>query len=169
MAAWFLQYSLRKPSVKLKSSLKTSHIQMSSFPIPTTETSTTVDQIRPRPASTNMVSAHPLEIKTIQENKALAENSLRHPVSKQSTFVSQPSQDTSSSNCGSENPSQGSLSKPFKREPGGSQIPIAGALFIATCLGSPVCVVAGLKLGMFAAIAGGVMGYTTGKMFAEHE
>ena len=29
--------------------------------------------------------------------------------------------------------------------------------------------VAGLKLGMFAAIGGGIMGYTTGKMFAEHE
>ena len=28
---------------------------------------------------------------------------------------------------------------------------------------------AGLKLGMFAAIGGGMMGYTTGKMFAEHE
>ena len=74
----------------------------------------------------------------------------RQPVSKQSTSVSQPSKDTSSFNCGSENPSQESISKPFKREPGGSQIPIAGALFIATCLGSPVCVVAGLKLGMFA-------------------
>ena len=29
--------------------------------------------------------------------------------------------------------------------------------------------VAGLKLGMFAAIGGGVMGYATGKLFAEHE
>ena len=29
--------------------------------------------------------------------------------------------------------------------------------------------VAGLKLGMFAAIGGGIMGYTTGKMFKEHE
>ena len=29
--------------------------------------------------------------------------------------------------------------------------------------------VAGLKLGMFAAVGGGIMGYTTGKMFAEHE
>ena len=28
---------------------------------------------------------------------------------------------------------------------------------------------AGLKLGMFAAVGGGIMGYTTGKMFAEHE
>ena len=75
----------------------------------------------------------------------------------------------SSSSSVSESQSQDSISKPFTREPGGSQVPVAGALFIATCLGSPVCVLAGLKLGMFAAVAGGIMGYTTGKMFAEHE
>ena len=28
---------------------------------------------------------------------------------------------------------------------------------------------AGIKLGMFAGMAGGAMGYTTGKMFADHE
>ena len=28
--------------------------------------------------------------------------------------------------------------------------------------------IAGLKLGLFAALGGGVMGYTTGKMFEEH-
>ena len=120
-----------------------------------------------------MVSAQPLEIQTTQENKSKTEKSTRQPISKQSTLVSQPSKETetgiTTSSCGSESPSQESISKPFKREPGGSQVPIAGALFIATCLGSPVCVVAGLKLGMFAAVAGGVMGYTTGKMFAEHE
>ena len=44
-----------------------------------------------------------------------------------------------------------------------------GAVFIATCVGGPAVLVAGLKLGMFAAIGGGIMGYTTGKMFAEHE
>ena len=44
-----------------------------------------------------------------------------------------------------------------------------GAVFIATCIGGPAVLVAGLKLGMFAAIGGGIMGYTTGKMFAEHE
>ena len=27
----------------------------------------------------------------------------------------------------------------------------------------------GLKMGMFAAVGGGVMGFATGKMFAEHE
>ena len=88
---------------------------------------------------------------------------------RQSTLESQPSIDSSNSSIYSGTQSQESSSKPFKREPGGSQIPIAGALFIATCLGSPVCAVAGLKLGMFAAVAGGIMGYTTGKMFAEHE
>ena len=60
------------------------------------------------------------------------------------------------------------LQKPYT-EPGGSQVPVAGGLFIATVVGSPVCFVAGIKLGMFAAIAGGIMGYTTGKMFADHE
>jgi len=59
--------------------------------------------------------------------------------------------------------------KPYVKEPGGSQVPVAGGLFVATCIGSPVCFVAGIKLGMFAAIAGGIMGYTTGKMFADHE
>ena len=59
-------------------------------------------------------------------------------------------------------------------------------MFIATCVGGPAILgtisgyssvktyhvpvlVAGLKLGMFAAVGGGIMGYTTGKMFAEHE
>ena len=45
----------------------------------------------------------------------------------------------------------------------------SGAVFIATCVGGPAVLVAGLKLGMFAAIGGGIMGYTTGKMFADHE
>ena len=146
--------SLRKPSVKLKSSLKASYIQLYTFPNPTTDLSQTVHNIKPKSTSTNMVSAQPLEIQTTQENKSKTEKSTRQPISKQSTLVSQPSKETetgiTTSSCGSESPSQESISKPFKREPGGSQIPIAGALFIATCLGSPVCVVAGLKLGMFA-------------------
>ena len=49
------------------------------------------------------------------------------------------------------------------------QVPIAGGLVVATFLGGPVIFLAGLKLGMFAAIGGGIMGYATGKMFAEHE
>ena len=55
------------------------------------------------------------------------------------------------------------------RANGGSQVPIAGALFVATCLGTPVIALTGLKLGMFAAMGGGIMGFATGKMFAEHE
>ena len=47
-------------------------------------------------------------------------------------------------------------------------LPMAGALLIASCLGGPVIFVAGLKLGMFAAIGGGIMGYTTGKMLEKH-
>ena len=52
----------------------------------------------------------------------------------------------------------------YKRERSGSQVPIAGALFIATCVGSPVTALAGLKLGMFAAVGGAIMGFATGKM-----
>ena len=36
-------------------------------------------------------------------------------------------------------------------------------------MGGPAILAAGLKLGMFAAVGGGMMGYTTGKMFADHE
>ena len=47
-------------------------------------------------------------------------------------------------------------------------LPVIGAVIIASLLGGPVCLVANLKLGMFAAIGGGIMGYTTGKMFSDH-
>ena len=47
-------------------------------------------------------------------------------------------------------------------------IPIFCAVTIASVLGGPVCLVANLKLGMFAAIGGGIMGYTTGRMFSDH-
>ena len=49
-------------------------------------------------------------------------------------------------------------------------LPLAGALLIASCLGGPVMFGVGLKLGMFATIGGGIMGYTTctGKMLEEH-
>ena len=56
-----------------------------------------------------------------------------------------------------------------KPERGNSQVPIATALFIATCIGTPAIALTGLKLGMFAAVGGGIMGFATGKMFAEHE
>ena len=62
-----------------------------------------------------------------------------------------------------------SVKEPYKRESSGSQVPIAGALFIATCIGSPVTALAGLKLGMFAAVGGAIMGFATGKMIEEHE
>ena len=47
-------------------------------------------------------------------------------------------------------------------------IPIVCTVFIASVFGGPVCLIANLKLGMFAAIGGGIMGYTTGKMFSDH-
>ena len=46
---------------------------------------------------------------------------------------------------------------------------MAVGIFVATVVGTPVFFAAGIKLGMFAGIAGGAMGYTTGKMFADHE
>ena len=37
-------------------------------------------------------------------------------------------------------------------------IPVFGGVLIASVLGGPVVFIAGLKLGMFAAIGGGIMG-----------
>ena len=48
-------------------------------------------------------------------------------------------------------------------------IPIVCAVMVASVFGGPVCLIANLKLGMFAAVGGGIMGFATGKMFAEHE
>ena len=55
-----------------------------------------------------------------------------------------------------------------KKEGGMDPIPVFGGVLIASVLGGPVVFIAGLKLGMFAAIGGGIMGYTTGKMFSDH-
>ena len=46
-------------------------------------------------------------------------------------------------------------------------LPMAAAILVASCLGGKVILVAGLKLGMFAAMGGGMMGYTTGKIIQE--
>ena len=48
-------------------------------------------------------------------------------------------------------------------------MPVFVGLICAGTLATPVILFMGLKLGMFAAIGGGIMGYATGKMFAEHE
>ena len=56
----------------------------------------------------------------------------------------------------------------MKEEGGMNPIPMFGGVLIASVLGGPVVFIAGLKLGMFAAIGGGIMGYTTGKMFSDH-
>ena len=55
-----------------------------------------------------------------------------------------------------------------EEEEGIDAIPIVCAVLIASVFGGPVCLIANLKLGMFAAIGGGIMGYTTGKMFSDH-
>ena len=59
--------------------------------------------------------------------------------------------------------------KPYSNSEGGGSIAMAVGIFVATVVGTPVFFAAGIKLGMFAGIAGGAMGYTTGKMFADHE
>ena len=56
----------------------------------------------------------------------------------------------------------------MKEEGGIDPIPVFGGVLIASVLGGPVVFIAGLKLGMFAAIGGAAMGYTTGKMFSDH-
>ena len=56
----------------------------------------------------------------------------------------------------------------MKEEGGMNPIPMFGGVLLASVLGGPVVLIAGLKLGMFAAIGGGIMGYTTGKMFSDH-
>ena len=48
------------------------------------------------------------------------------------------------------------------------ELRVSGAMFVASCLGAPVCLAVGLKLGMFSAIGGAIMGYTTGKMLEKH-
>ena len=55
-----------------------------------------------------------------------------------------------------------------KEEGGIDPIPVFGGVLIGSVLGGPVLLIAGLKLGMFAAIGGGIMGYTTGKMFSDY-
>ena len=47
-------------------------------------------------------------------------------------------------------------------------IPIVCAVMIASVFGGPVCLIANLMLGMFVAIGGGIIGYTTGRMFSDH-
>ena len=118
----------------------------------------------------------------------LAEDQLNHPLllngeaslthSKHSSYVTTSETNpeeiiqmssTSLHTVDSRSVSEDGSKAPYVQEKGSSQVPVAGGLFVATVIGSPVCVVAGIKLGMFAAIAGGIMGYTTGKMFADHE
>ena len=47
-------------------------------------------------------------------------------------------------------------------------IPIVCAGMIASIFRGQVCLIANLKLGMFVAIVGGIMGYTTGRMVSDH-
>ena len=47
-------------------------------------------------------------------------------------------------------------------------IPIVCAVMVASVFGGPVCLIANLMLGMFVAIGGGIIGYTTGRMFSDH-
>jgi hypothetical protein len=62
----------------------------------------------------------------------------------------------------------GEKSKAQQELEGGIDIlPVAVGIISAGILAAPVILLMGLKLGMFAAIGGGAMGYTTGKMFSD--
>ena len=52
-------------------------------------------------------------------------------------------------------------------EEGIETLPILGGFSVALVVGAPVYLAANIKLAMFAAIGGGIMGYTTGKMFSD--
>ena len=52
-------------------------------------------------------------------------------------------------------------------EAGIETLPILGGFSVALVVGAPVYLAANIKLAMFAAIGGGIMGYTTGKMFSD--
>ena len=47
-------------------------------------------------------------------------------------------------------------------------IPMAGAVLVGTCLGGPVGLLAGLKIGAFAGIGGSLLGYSTANLVEEH-
>ena len=57
---------------------------------------------------------------------------------------------------------------PEKKSSESHVLPMVAAVLVASCLGGPVMFAAGLKLGVFAAVGGGMMGYTTGKIIQEH-
>ena len=52
-------------------------------------------------------------------------------------------------------------------EDGMETLPILGGFSVALLVGAPVYLASNIKLAMFSAIGGGVMGYTTGKMFSD--
>ena len=62
-----------------------------------------------------------------------------------------------------------SLTLPNKKEDVKSQVPMCAAMCVATGLGTPAIVFMGLKLGMAFALGGGMMGFVTGRIFAENE
>ena len=50
-----------------------------------------------------------------------------------------------------------------------SQVPMCAAMCVATALGTPAIALMGLKLGLAAALGGGMMGFVTGRIFAQNE
>ena len=52
-------------------------------------------------------------------------------------------------------------------EEGIDVLPMIGGVAVALVVGAPVYLVSNIKLAMFTAIGGGIMGYTTGKMFTD--
>jgi hypothetical protein len=46
-------------------------------------------------------------------------------------------------------------------------VPMAGAVLVGTCLGGPVGLLAGLKIGAFVGLGGSLLGYSTANMMGE--
>ena len=92
----------------------------------------------------------------------------------------QPNNRTESPNSGFHNPRRNSVesgvnSNPrrkenpqFSRNSSLAAIPMAGAVLVGTCLGGPVGLLAGLKIGAFAGLGGSLLGYSTANIVEEH-
>ena len=55
----------------------------------------------------------------------------------------------------------------FSRNSSLAAIPMAGAVLVGTCLGGPVGLLAGLKIGAFVGLGGSLLGYSTANMMEE--
>ena len=55
----------------------------------------------------------------------------------------------------------------FSNSGSAAAVPMAGAVLVGTCLGGPVGLLAGLKIGAFVGLGGSLLGYSTANMMGE--